>query len=98
MARRWTNRYRAVEMDGIAASYDVVVVGQVLRDRMAAVSARTARSVLLVEASSLPREKSCGGMLNLYSRRALEPYGAVPEEMILDPKWIDFRYYHIVAR
>lgn len=27
MARRWTNRYRAVEMDGIAASYDVVVVG-----------------------------------------------------------------------
>ena len=58
-------------------------------------SARAARSVLLVEASSLPREKSCGGMLNLYSRRALEPYGAVPEEMILDPKWIDFRYYHI---
>lgn len=79
MARRWTNRYRAVEMDGIAASYDVVVVGAGPAGIMAAVeSARTARSVLLVEASSLPREKSCGGMLNLYSRRALEPYGAVP--------------------
>lgn len=96
MARRWTNRYRAVEMDGIAASYDIVVVGAGPAGIMAAVeSARAARSVLLVEASSLPREKSCGGMLNLYSRRALEPYGAVPEEMILDPKWIDFRYYHI---
>lgn len=33
-------------------------------------------------------------MLNLYTRRALEPYGGVPEEMVLDPRWISFRYFH----
>ena len=63
---------------------------------MAAVeAARVCERVLLVESSKLPREKSCGGMLNLYTRRALEPYGGIPEEMVLDPRWIYFRYFHM---
>ena len=80
----------------MAERYDVVVVGAGPAGIMAAVeAARACKNVLLVESSKLPREKSCGGMLNLYTRRALEPYGGVPEEMVLDPRWIYFRYFHM---
>lgn len=93
---RWRQRCQAVSFDGLADRYDVVVVGAGPAGIMAAVeSARTCERVLLVEAGDLPREKSCGGMLNAYTRRALEPYGGVPEEMVLDPRWIDFRYFHL---
>ena len=96
MASRWKNRYNPVDIESVPSRYDVVVVGAGPAGIMAVVeSARVADRVLLVEASKLPRQKSCGGMLNIYSRRALEPYGGVPEEMVLDPRWIDFRYYHM---
>lgn len=96
MAMRWQTSYGAVTTGTMKNRYDVVVVGAGPAGIMAAVeSARAASRVLLVEAAALPRQKSCGGMLNAYSRRALEPYGKIPEEMILDPRWIDFRYYHI---
>lgn len=93
---RWRQAYRAVSFEQMAESYDVVVVGAGPAGIMAAVEcARACERVLLVEASGLPREKSCGGMLNAYTRRALEPYGGVPEEMVLNPRWIDFRYFHL---
>lgn len=96
MAGRWKTSYNPVTVDTMAGAYDTVVVGAGPAGIMAAVeSARACQRVLLVEATDLPRQKSCGGMLNLYSRRALEPYGDIPEEMILDPRWIHFRYYHI---
>lgn len=96
MAQQWKTSYRPVTVDTVQSEYDVVVVGAGPAGIMAAVeSARACERVLLVEALSLPRQKSCGGMLNIYSRRALEPYGQIPEEMILDPRWIDFRYYHM---
>lgn len=96
MASRWSNTYRAVSIAEIEGRYDVVVVGAGPAGIMAAVeSARACERVLLVEASDLPREKSCGGMLNLYTRRALDSYGGIPEEMVLDPRWISFRYFHM---
>lgn len=93
---RWDISYKAVSFDELGGAYDVVVVGAGPAGVMAAVeAARACEHVLLVESSKLPREKSCGGMLNEYSRRALAPYGELPQEMILDPMWVDFRYYHI---
>ena len=96
MTSRWDDKYRAVSIDAVADRYDVVVVGAGPAGIMAAVeAARACERVLLVEADALPREKSCGGMLNLYTRRALEPYGGIPEAMVLDPRWITFRYFHM---
>lgn len=93
---RWQGSYKAVGIEGLEASYDAVVVGAGLAGIMAAMeSARSCDRVLLVEASRLPREKSCGGMLNAYSLRALEAFGKIPEEMILDPRWVSFRYCHL---
>lgn len=88
---RWQGSYKAVGIEGLEASCDAVVVGAGPAGIMAAMeSARSCDRVLLVEASRLPREKSCGGMLNAYSLRALEAFGKIPEEMILDPRWVSF--------
>ena len=96
MVLKRDTRYRSLTFDAIAGRYDTVVVGAGPAGIMAAVeAARVCERVLLVESSKLPREKSCGGMLNLYTRRALEPYGGIPEEMVLDPRWIYFRYFHM---
>ncbi len=59
---------------------------------MAAAEAARRGRVLLVEASSLPRNKSCGGMLNEYARRFLAPLGAMPTEIVLRPEHVSFRY------
>lgn len=98
MGLHYQMRCASVSADSCGDRYDVVVVGAGPAGIMAAIeSARSCRSVLLVEAGRLPREKSCGGMLNRYSLRALEPYGGVPDDMVLDPRWIHFRYYHMDA-
>ena len=49
--------------------------------------------VRLAEASSLPRRKSCGGMLNEYAQRFLAQVGGVPRSLMLDPAYVHFRYY-----
>ena len=96
MAMRWNVSAPFTTVDACADTYDVIVVGAGPAGIMAVVeSVRGGARVLLIEAGSLPRYKSCGGMLNVYTQRALAPYGGVPEEMVLDPRWITFRYHHL---
>ena len=75
-------------------SYDVLVVGAGPAGTMAArAAASTGARVLLADSAPLPRYKSCGGMLNEYAQRALSAVGELPREAVLEPKWVNFRYY-----
>ena len=73
--------------------YDTIVAGAGPAGIMAAREAAGRGSVLLVESSRLPRNKSCGGMLHEWSRDFLAPFGPVPEDIILTPRHVDFRYH-----
>lgn len=73
--------------------YDTIVAGAGPAGVMAALHAAKRGSVLLADSSQLPRDKSCGGMLNEYAQEFLTPYGDVPEETILAPRWVNFRYH-----
>lgn len=96
MGMRWETRCGFISFEDVGGYYDVIVVGAGPAGIMAAIeSSRACRRVLLVEAGELPRQKSCGGMLNAYTLRALAPFGGVPEEMVLYPRWITFRYHHL---
>jgi len=77
----------------IPSRVDTVVVGAGPAGVMAALHAAERGDVLIVDASRLPRDKSCGGMLNEYSQEFLAQYGEMPAEMFLDPKWVHFRYH-----
>ncbi len=59
---------------------------------MAARAVAPSGSVLLIDASPLPRDKSCGGMLNHHAQRFLSKMAAVPNDMVLDPPHVNFRY------
>ncbi|HSK47378.1 MAG TPA: FAD-dependent monooxygenase [Coriobacteriia bacterium] len=74
-------------------AYDTIVVGAGPAGAMAAVHASRRGDVLLVDSSAIPRDKSCGGMLNEYSQHFLAEYGEMPEELWLEPKWVNFRYH-----
>lgn len=75
-------------------TYTTVVAGSGPAGVMAAYQAAQRGSVLLVDAAALPRDKSCGGMLNEYSQDFLETrFGALPSEMMLDPAYVNFRYH-----
>jgi len=76
------------------STYTTVVAGAGPAGVMAAYQAAKHGSVLLVDAASLPRDKSCGGMLNEYSQEFLESrFGSLPQDMILDPAYVNFRYH-----
>ncbi len=73
---------------------DVLVVGAGPAGVAAArAAAATGASVIVAEAARLPRRKSCGGMLNAYAQRFLENVAAIPDAMVLEPGWVNFRYY-----
>lgn len=59
---------------------------------MAAYHAAERGSVVLIDASELPRDKSCGGMINEYAQEFLAEFGTMPEHLWLDPRWVNFRY------
>lgn len=73
--------------------YDTVVAGAGPAGAMAAIHAARRGPVLLVDSSPLPRDKSCGGMLNEYAQEFLAAYGEMPSSMTLDPAWVNFRYH-----
>lgn len=79
-------------MQRISDHYRTVVVGAGPAGIMAAMEASRAGEVLLVDASPLPRDKSCGGMLNPYAQEFLGPLGAIPDRIVLDPEHVYFRY------
>lgn len=72
--------------------YDTIVAGAGPAGIMAAVSAARRGDVLLADASRLPREKSCGGMLHGLSQDFLAAFGGVPDSIGLTPSHVDFRY------
>ncbi len=73
--------------------YDTVVVGAGPAGVMAALHAAESGTVLLVDSSPFPRDKSCGGMLNEGSQAFLEAYGQLPDDIWLKPAWVNFRYH-----
>jgi flavin-dependent dehydrogenase len=76
-----------------AETYDTIVAGAGPAGIMAARQAAERGSVLLLESSKIPRNKSCGGMLHEWTQEFLEPFGPVPEDIILSPRHVNFRYH-----
>lgn len=74
--------------------YGTIVVGAGPAGILAAVYASAHGSVLLIESMSLPRKKSCGGMLNEYSQEFLSRYSALPVSLVCEPEYINFRYFN----
>jgi flavin-dependent dehydrogenase len=74
------------------AEYDTVVVGAGPAGLMAALKAAARGPVLVLEAASLPRNKSCGGMLNEYAQEFLAEIAPVPRSMVRAPEHVNFRY------
>lgn len=72
--------------------YDTLVVGAGPAGIMAAREAASRGSVLLIDTSPMPRDKSCGGMLNEYAQQFLSDE-SVPQELVLDPEYVNFRYW-----
>ncbi len=73
--------------------YDTIVAGAGPAGVMAAMNAAKRGPVLLVDSSALPRDKSCGGMLNEYAQEFLASFADVPEDMIIEPVHVNFRYW-----
>jgi flavin-dependent dehydrogenase len=74
------------------AEYDTIVVGAGPAGLMAALKAAERGPVLVLEASSMPRDKSCGGMLNEYAQEFLADIAPVPPSMVRGPEHVNFRY------
>lgn len=91
MPRRDAEGYRPVTIPS-RDTYDSVVAGAGPAGVLAAYHAAERGDVLLIDASSLPRDKSCGGMIHELTRDALAPYGAIPDAIVLDPRYVNFRY------
>ena len=77
----------------IKSHYSTIVVGAGPAGVMASVYASALGDVLLVDAMSMPRHKSCGGMLNEYAQEFLAKAADVPKDVISNPEWINFRFY-----
>lgn len=73
--------------------YRTIVVGAGPAGILAAYHAAPAGPTLLVEAGLIPRYKSCGGMLHAHTRRTLAEYAPIPDDIVLDPRTVLFRFH-----
>ena len=69
-----------------------LVVGSGPSGFAAAYYAAQAGDVLIIDKFTLPRDKSCGGMIHPLSLDILRDIARLPEEMLLDPSTVYFRY------
>ncbi len=77
----------------LPTTFDTVVIGAGPAGVMAALHASARGPVLLADASTLPRDKSCGGMLNEHAQEFLSSFGVMPDDVRLEPRWVNFRYH-----
>ncbi|MHB9004307.1 MAG: FAD-dependent monooxygenase [Coriobacteriia bacterium] len=73
--------------------YSTVIAGTGPAGVMAAMHAAKRGRVLMADSSALPRDKSCGGMLNEYAQNFLGEFASVPDELVLGPRYVNFRYW-----
>ncbi len=73
--------------------YRTIIVGAGPAGILAAYHAATAGRTLLVESGPIPRYKSCGGMLHVHTRRTLSEYAPIPDDVVLDPRTVLFRFH-----
>lgn len=76
-----------------SSDYTTVVAGAGPAGIMCAIEAAKKGAVLLVDSSRLPRDKSCGGMLNEYAQHFLGQFARIPEDIVLGPSHVNFRYW-----
>jgi len=70
-----------------------LIVGAGPSGIMAAYYAAAAGDVLMVDRFTLPRDKSCGGMIHPLSQDIFASMGVkMPDELLLDPDTVYFRY------
>ena len=69
-----------------------LVVGTGPAGVMAAYYAAAKGPVLMIDTFTLPRDKSCGGMIHPLSTNILNDIAPVPEELLLDPPTVMFRF------
>jgi len=69
-----------------------LVVGTGPAGVMAAYYAAAKGPVLMIDTFTLPRDKSCGGMIHPLSINILDQIEPVPESLLLDPPTVQFRF------
>lgn len=76
-----------------SSHYATIVVGAGPAGVAAACEAARTGSVLLIDASPLPRSKSCGGMLNPWALEHIASAGwSLPGDVVLEPRHVAFRF------
>ena len=69
-----------------------LVVGTGPAGVLAAYYAAKKGPVLMIDTFTLPRDKSCGGMIHPLSQDILNEIESVPESLLLDPPTVQFRF------
>ncbi len=84
---------RPVSTAPSSSHYKTIVAGAGPAGILAAYHAAAAGPTLLVEARPMPRYKKCGGMLHQDTRQTLAQYAPIPDDIILEPRTVLFRFH-----
>lgn len=80
------------DFTALPAHQNTLIIGAGPSGFAAAYYAARAGSVTLIDSFTLPRDKSCGGMIHPLSQTLLEEITPLPEELLLEPREVVFRY------